>query len=114
MEANAPKTPMKPCAKSYQLVHKHLVAIGAQDCLVGLSWDNTKLHPDWQLVYNAEKDAHFLVGAIEGPIHVADLDEMKKVMKDSVHQLGTKVRCYVSFSTTRCLKLDHFDYSVSS
>lgn len=93
MEGKAPKMPMTICDRSFELVAQELQVL-KYDGPVALSWDDTKLLPAFRLCWDPEQKAHFLIGAVKGPIRVADPEMARTVADDASHVLGTKVRLF--------------------
>ncbi|THG93503.1 hypothetical protein EW026_g7748 [Hermanssonia centrifuga] len=93
MEGKAPKMPMTICDRSFELVAQELQVL-KYDGPVALSWDDTKLLPVFRLCWDPEQKAHFLIGAVKGPIRVADPEMARTVADDASHVLGTKVRLF--------------------
>lgn len=83
--------PMQICDRSFELVDAHLSALGYSGP-VGLSCDDTKLFPDWRLYWDAKEKSHFLVGGTDGPMRVADPDNLRKMIDDLDLKKATKVQ----------------------
>ena len=79
---------MEICRKTFELVVDHLTDYTGP---IGLSCNNTKLFGSLRLYWDAEQKAHFLVGGVDGPCGVANLDQVKKVIEDANVQKATKV-----------------------
>ncbi|KAF7972553.1 hypothetical protein HWV62_17764 [Athelia sp. TMB] len=92
-EAREPRMPMQICDRSFELVDAHLSALGYSGP-VGLSCDDTKLFPDWRLYWDAKEKSHFLVGGTDGPMRVADPDNLRKMIDDLDLKKATKVRLW--------------------
>jgi hypothetical protein len=86
---------MTVCEKTFDLVADHLSALNYTGP-VALSCDDTKLHGSLRLYWDGEKEAHFLVGAVGGPIQILDPDEIKAMMADPAVVKASKVRVIVS------------------
>ncbi|PSR74626.1 hypothetical protein PHLCEN_2v9692 [Hermanssonia centrifuga] len=93
MEGKAPKMPMAIRDRSFELVSQQLEVL-CYEGPISLSWDDTKLLPAFRLFWDPDRKAHFLVGAIEGPICVADPEMARAIADDLSHVLGTKVRLF--------------------
>ena len=76
--------------RNFELVVEHLNAVN-YDGPVCLSCDDTKLRSALRLYWDGKKNAHFLVGAIGGPIEVPNPDDIKTIMSDPTIVKGTKV-----------------------
>ena len=81
-ELSEPHIPMSICNKTFQLVDKHLGALG-YDGPVRLSCDDTKLFASWWLYWDAKEKAHFMVGGVGDPMQVADPDHFKEIIDDA-------------------------------
>ncbi|PSR85651.1 hypothetical protein PHLCEN_2v5380 [Hermanssonia centrifuga] len=93
MEGKAPKFPMSICNRSFELIVGQLKAL-TYDGPVALSWDDTKLLPAWRFYWDTQQQTHFLVGAVNGPIRVADPEAARAIMTDTSYILGSKVRLF--------------------
>ena len=81
---------MEICAKTFELVSDHLATLDF-DGPLGLSCDDTKLHSTFRLYWDSDKQAHFLVGATDGPLLVLDPDSVKEAIESAQAQKATKV-----------------------
>ncbi|KAJ7863670.1 hypothetical protein B0H13DRAFT_1638112 [Mycena leptocephala] len=90
-EAREPRFPMVICDRTFELVQEHLAAL-MYDGPVRLSCDDTKLLSDLRMYYDAKEKVDYLVGGVDGPIQIANPEEMKKVLADTTIARGTKVR----------------------
>lgn len=97
LERKELKLPMMICDRTFQLVHQHLKALDYSGP-VSLSWDDTKLLAAWRLRWDAEQQSVCLVGCVEGPLRVADPDELQAIMADPERGLGQKVGAGVNLS----------------
>ena len=91
-EAQQPRFPMQICDRTFQLVQEHLSALGYSNGLLGLSCDDTKLFPSFRMYWDSEQKGHFVVGGVDGPIRVADLDRLREMLQDLGTAKATKVR----------------------
>lgn len=82
---------MEICERTFDDVVDHLTALNYGGP-VGLSCDDTKLFDSMRLFWDAEKQAHFLVGCTDGPRRVVNPEEVRAVLKDPNLQKATKVR----------------------
>ena len=80
-----------------ELVSDHLQTLN-YDGPVGLSCDDTKLFATYRLYWDSKENAYFLIGGVDGPIRVADPDNIKQVIQDVKAQKATKVSSDISFS----------------
>lgn len=85
-----PRFPMQICPTTFELVKSYLDML-KYDGMAGLSCDNTKLFSALHLFWDGEKDKHFLVGSTEGPLEVADPEQMKGVLEYAKKHKATKV-----------------------
>ena len=58
---------------------------------LALSCNDTKLHTTFHLYWDSKKQAHFLVGSIDGPLLVLDPEVMKEVIDSAKAQKAVKV-----------------------
>lgn len=63
---------------------------------INVACDDSKLLSGLRLHYDPREQKHFLVGGIEGPIHVPNPEDIENVMNDPAVKKGTKVssQCY--------------------
>lgn len=69
-------------------------SLGVPNISVAISCDDTKLHPALRTYWDAEKQHHILLGAVQGPMVVASPDELIEVlhsMEDNPKAKATKV-----------------------
>ncbi len=71
----------------------HLSALEYKGPL-GLSCDDTKLFATFRLYWDSEKNTYFLIGATDGPIQVADADNIEKAIEEAKAQKAAKVSNY--------------------
>lgn len=85
---------MTICDKIFDLVVQRLKDLDytGPTCL---SCDDTKLLPKLCLYWNGEEKAHYLVGAVGGPIYVPDVDNLPALMTDPTIIEGKKVHAYL-------------------
>ncbi len=81
--AKLPPFPTDICDRTFENAKKYLADINYVDGPVALSCDDTKLHASWRTYYDAQKDQHFLVGGTGPPIALANVDELRKILKDA-------------------------------
>lgn len=89
-EARQPRFPMNISDRSFELVYEHLNKLDF-DGPVGLSCDDTKLFATFRLYWDAEQSSYFLVGGTDGPLRVADPDDVKRVIEEAKAEKATKV-----------------------
>jgi len=88
---------MDICDRTFDLVSEHLSTLD-YDGPVGLSCDDTKLFATYRLYWDSEKKAYFLVGGVDGPIRVANPDNIKQAIQDAKAQKATKASSGVKAS----------------
>ena len=71
---------MQICPATFELVKSYLNML-KYDGMAGLSCDDTKLFSVLRLFWDGEKGKHFLVGSTEGPLEVADPENMREVLE---------------------------------
>ena len=81
---------MTICDRTFELVVEYLAAVNYEGPIT-LSCDNTKLLSALRIYWDSEKESHFLVGAVGGPIQVPDPDNVKALMNDPTLMKATKV-----------------------
>jgi hypothetical protein len=74
----------------FLLIQEQLAAL-KYDGPLGLSCDDTKLFAGLRLYHDKIKKADFLVGGVDGPLQVANPEEMKRILADPTIQRGSKV-----------------------
>ncbi|KAJ7814859.1 hypothetical protein B0H13DRAFT_2242659 [Mycena leptocephala] len=79
--------------RNFQLVAEHLEAL-KYDGPVNLSCDDTKLFPSFRLYWDKQKKSHFLVGGTDGPLRVADPDQVKDAIAEARATKATKIRVW--------------------
>lgn len=77
--------------QTFKLVAEHLDALD-YDGPVGLSCDDTKLFATFRLYWDSNEKSYFLVGGVDGPLRVADAENIKQVIQDAKAQKATKAR----------------------
>lgn len=88
--SNTPHFPFKLCDRTLDLVQEHLKDIEYKGP-VGMGCDDTKLFSGLQLIWDPTEECHFLIGASDGPIRVANVDEVREAMELAKEKAGTKV-----------------------
>ncbi|OSC96522.1 hypothetical protein PYCCODRAFT_1379012 [Trametes coccinea BRFM310] len=95
LRAKLPRFPMDIGDRTFAMVRQYLVDIGYGQGPVALSYDDTKLHAAWCTFYDSEKQTHFLVGGTGPPIAVANVDELREVLRSPEGQKkATKLRLW--------------------
>ncbi|CAK5270401.1 unnamed protein product [Mycena citricolor] len=92
-EAREPRFPMDISERNFELVFRHLEDI-KYNGPVGLSCDDTKLFASFRLYWDNEKEAHYLVGGTDGPLRVANPDQVHAVIQDACARKATKIRLW--------------------
>jgi hypothetical protein len=82
---------MEICDQTFQLVTDQLTALNYTGH-VGLSCDDTKLISSLCLFWDSDEKSYFLVGGVEAPYCVADVDSVKEVIKQGKIQKAMKVQ----------------------
>ena len=82
---------MQICNRTFQLVQEHLSALSYSDGPLGLSCDDTKLFPSFQMYWDSEQKGHFVVGGVDGPMRVSDPDKLREILHDLGTAKATKV-----------------------
>lgn len=80
--------------KTFELILAHLRALDYHGPL-GLSCNDTKLFTAWQMYWDGDKKAHFVVGGVGGPLQVADAEKLKELLADANVVKATKVCVHV-------------------
>lgn len=81
---------MKVCDQTFDQVLSHLQSRNYSGP-TALSCDDTKLLPSLRMYWDNERNSHFLVGAVSGPIEVTNPSEIEPMMDNPDLVLGTKV-----------------------
>ena len=81
-DGRQPHFPMEICARSFELVSDHLKVLDF-DGPLSLSCNDTKLHSTFHLYWDSDKQAHFLVRAMDGPLLVLDPENVKEVIESA-------------------------------
>lgn len=81
---------MDICAQTFELVSEHLNALD-YDGPLGLSCDDTKLFATFRLYWDSKEESYFLVGGANGPLRVADAENVKQAIQDAKADKATKV-----------------------
>ncbi|KAL0949787.1 hypothetical protein HGRIS_009825 [Hohenbuehelia grisea] len=92
-EARQPRFPMSICSRTFSLVADQLVSLNYGGP-VALSCDDTKLFACFRLYWDAQEQAHFLIGGIDGLLRVADPDMVGEVIAQAKAKKATKVRLW--------------------
>ncbi|KAJ7670785.1 hypothetical protein DFH06DRAFT_980885 [Mycena polygramma] len=92
-EAREPRFPMDISDRNFKLAAEHLAALN-YDGPVNLSCDDTKLFPSFRLYWDSDKKSHFLVGGTDGPLRVADPEQVKSVIATAKAKKATKIRLW--------------------
>ncbi|KAF4590802.1 hypothetical protein EYR40_009399 [Pleurotus pulmonarius] len=81
-ESRVPKFPMDICAKTFLLVSEKLKSLEYTGP-VALSCDDTKLFACLRLYWDSEKQSHFLIGGTDGPLLIADPENVKMAISQA-------------------------------
>ncbi|KAI0664773.1 hypothetical protein C8Q70DRAFT_904467 [Cubamyces menziesii] len=90
----APKFPLSVCSDTFTIVDDYLRKLHYQGKPVGLSCDDTKLHPSFRTYWDAEKECHMLVGGTDEPRAVANVEELQRLLHDPSIAKATKLRLW--------------------
>lgn len=90
-EARQPKIPLVISPETFLRVRKRLDAVHYSGP-VGLSCDDTKLLSGLRMFWDTLKQKYLLVGGIDGPLEVADPEQVQAMMDDPAITKGTKVQ----------------------
>ena len=77
--------------RTFELVSDHLNGLDYNGPL-GLSCDDTKLFATFRLYWDSKEKSYFLVGGVDGPVRVADAENVKQAIQDAKTEKATKVR----------------------
>jgi len=77
------------CERNLELASEYLSSLKYSG-LVGLSCDDTKLHPSLRTYWDASKESHFLVGTTRAPIAVRDEGLLHDLVAKSKKTAATK------------------------
>ena len=91
--SRAPSFPITICERNLDLASEYLRAL-KYSCPVGLSCDDTKLHPSLCTYWDASSGCHFLVGTTGEPIAVRDEGILRDLVAESKKDAATKVIIY--------------------
>jgi hypothetical protein len=86
----APSFPITICERNLELASEYLSSLKYSGP-VGLSCDDTKLHPSLRTYWDASKECHFLVGTTGAPIAVRDEGLLRDLVAGSKKNAATKV-----------------------
>jgi hypothetical protein len=89
-EARQPRFPMEICERTFTILKEYLHANGYTGP-IGLACDDTKLFSVLRLYWDSEQQAHFLVGGTDGPVRVANPDQVKRVIESAKITKAVKV-----------------------
>ncbi|TEB35306.1 hypothetical protein FA13DRAFT_1624301 [Coprinellus micaceus] len=92
--AREPRFPMTICPDTFKLVENQLNPLGTKGP-VALSCNDMKLLDTMRMYWDEKEGKHYLVGAMEGKLEVADPEQMKKVLEEAKYQKATKVQVRV-------------------
>ncbi|KAG2145168.1 hypothetical protein DEU56DRAFT_732350 [Suillus clintonianus] len=92
-ESRRPRFPMTICERTFQLVADHLADLSYRGP-TSLCCDDTKLYSAWRIFWDAEKEAHYLIGGIGEPYLVANPDALRKIIEEAKLTLAMKMRLW--------------------
>ena len=79
--------------QTFEFIEKQLDLLGTKGP-VALSCDDTKLLDALRMYWDEKEKKHYLVGAVEGKLEVADPEQMESVLKGRDYHKATKVRTH--------------------
>ncbi|KAF8988923.1 hypothetical protein BDQ17DRAFT_1257412 [Cyathus striatus] len=85
--------PMTICSETFDFVQEQLQLLGYCGP-TALSCDDTKLLPAFRLCWSKKDQTHYLVGGKDGPLRVANPDEVRSVLEAARSMKATKVRLW--------------------
>lgn len=85
-----PRFPTTICDRNLDLAFEYLASLKYTGP-VGMSCDDTKLHPALRTYWDPSKECHFLVGTIGEPIAVKDETTVRELMETHKKNAATKV-----------------------
>jgi|SRR5882762_1096115 len=85
--------PITICEQNLDLASEYLSALNYSGP-VGLSCDDTKLHPSLRTYWDASNGCHLLVGTMGEPIAVRDEGLLRDLVAESKKDAATKVIDY--------------------
>ncbi|KAK7013894.1 hypothetical protein R3P38DRAFT_3322441 [Favolaschia claudopus] len=97
-KSTSPRFPLGITAQTYQFVVKYCEDYGyPTGAPLSLAVDDTKLDAALRPLYDGVKQKWFIVGAVDGPIEVADVEELHATLEQLAKkppQLATKIRLW--------------------
>jgi len=88
--SQVPSFPIMICERNLELASEYVGSLKYYGP-VGLSCDDTKLHPSLRTYWDASKECHFLVGTTGKPIAVKDEGLLGDLVAESKKNTATKV-----------------------
>jgi hypothetical protein len=88
--SRTPSFPITTCGRNLELAAEYLSSLKYSGP-VGLSCDDTKLHPSLRTYWDASRECHFLVGTTGEPIAVSDEGLLRDLVAESKKNAATKV-----------------------
>lgn len=88
--SRAPSFPITICERNLELASEYLSSLNYSGP-VGLSCDDTKLHPSLRTYWDASSGCHFLIGTTGEPIAVRDEGLLRDLVAESKKDAATKV-----------------------
>ena len=85
-----PRFPTTICDRNLDLAFDYLASLKYTGP-VGMSCDDTKLHPALRMYWDPAKECHFLVGVIGEPIAVKDETAVRELVETHKKDTATKV-----------------------
>ena len=85
-----PRFPITICDQTFELASQYVTSLKYTGPL-GLSCDDTKLHPGLRTYWDSIHECHFLVGTTGDPIAVKDEKIIRDLVEASKKDAATKV-----------------------
>ncbi|TFK25892.1 hypothetical protein FA15DRAFT_589523 [Coprinopsis marcescibilis] len=95
--AREPKFPLGISEETFNLVAEQLKDLDYSGH-VALSCDDTKLLPSYRLYWDDKEQTYMLIGGDQGPLRVANAEEVDQALKDASSSKATKVRVEYTMS----------------
>ncbi|XP_006459004.1 hypothetical protein AGABI2DRAFT_66018 [Agaricus bisporus var. bisporus H97] len=92
-EARDPKFPLGITDQVFELVEEHLQQLSYTGP-VCVACDDTMLLSAFRLYWDAKEHSHFLIGGVDGPIRVADPDNLRLILEQQETRKASKLRLW--------------------
>ncbi|KAH7906400.1 hypothetical protein BJ138DRAFT_1016289 [Hygrophoropsis aurantiaca] len=91
--SRTPRFPIGICERTFELAEEYTKKLHYNGPL-GLSCDDTKLHPAFRTYWDPIKKCHLLVGGVDEPMVVADPDELQAILRAARDKKATKIHLW--------------------